>query len=302
MLKFTLVLIQLLKKEHYLFKDGKVLSSGKSVAIPKGAQVINLKGKTIYPSFIDVYSTFGIQTPKRERGARKRPQYDAGRKGYYWNDHIRPDADPFNEFKFDAKKAKELLDLGFGVVNTHLEDGIMQGNGVLVALNPNSNNAYRILNKQSANYLSFSKSEKSRQMYPTSRMGAMALLRQTYLDADWYAKGKMKNTDLSLQALNNKKDLPQIFRAGNYLDDLRADKVGDEFGIQYTIVGGGDEFERIHDIKTTNATFIIPINFRKAYDVSNPFLANKIALSDMRKWNQEPSNPSVLLKTKFLLL
>ncbi|WP_299158617.1 amidohydrolase family protein [uncultured Tenacibaculum sp.] len=288
----------IIKKGTLLIKDGKVLSSGKSVAIPKGAQVINLKGKTIYPSFIDVYSTFGIQTPKRERGTGKRPQYDTGRKGYYWNDHIRPDVDPFNKFKFDAKKAKELLDLGFGVVNTHLEDGIMQGNGVLVALNPNSNNAYRILNKQSANYLSFSKSKKSRQMYPTSRMGAMALLRQTYLDANWYAKGKMKNTDLSLQALNNKKDLPQIFRAGNYLDDLRADKVGDEFGIQYTIVGGGDEFERIHDIKKTNATFIIPINFRKAYDVSNPFLANKIALSDMRKWNQEPSNPSVLAKNK----
>ena len=73
----------------------------------------------------------------------------------------------------------------------------------------------------------------------------MALLRQTYMDADWYAKGNSKNTDLALEALNNKKNLPQIFRAGNYLDDLRADKVGDEFGIQYTIVGGGNEYERI---------------------------------------------------------
>ena len=288
----------IIKKGTLLIKDGKVVSSGKSVSIPKNAQVIDLKGKTIYPSFIDVYTTFGIQTPKREGWSGKRPQYEAGRKGYYWNDHIRPDVNPLNQFKFDTKKAKELLNLGFGVVNTHLEDGIMQGNGVLVALNPNSTNAYRILDKESGNYLSFSKSKKSRQTYPTSRMGAMALLRQTYLDADWYAKGNMKNTDLALQALNDKKNLAQIFRGGNYLDDLRADKIGDEFGIQYTIVGGGDEFERINDIKNTNATFIIPINFRKAYDVSNPFLADKVALSDMRKWNQEPSNPSVLAKNK----
>ncbi len=288
----------IIKKGTLLIKDGKVISSGKSVSIPKNAQVIDLKGKTIYPSFIDVYTTFGIQTPKREGWSGKRPQYEAGRKGYYWNDHIRPDVNPLNQFKFDTKKAKELLNLGFGVVNTHLEDGIMQGNGVLVALNPNSTNAYRILDKESGNYLSFSKSKKSRQTYPTSRMGAMALLRQTYLDADWYTKGKMKNTDLALQALNDKKDLAQIFRGGNYLDDLRADKVGDEFGIQYTIVGGGDEFERINDIKNTNATFIIPINFRKAYDVSDPFLADQVALSDMRKWNQEPSNPSVLAKNK----
>ncbi|CAM1353957.1 amidohydrolase family protein [Tenacibaculum insulae] len=285
-----------IKKGTLLIKDGKVLNIGigKSVKIPKGTKTINLKGKTIYPSFIDTYSTFGVKTPKRKSG--RGPQYDASRKGYYWNDHIRPDTDAFDSFSFDNKKAKELVNLGFGVVNTHQNDGIMQGNGLLVALNTTSSDAYRILNKQSANYLSFSKSKKSRQSYPTSRMGAMALLRQTYMDASWYASGNMNNTDLALQALNDKKELPQIFSAGNYLDDLRADKVGDEFGIQYTILGGGNEYERVNDIKNTNATFIIPINFRKAYDVSNAFLADKIALSDMRKWNQEPANPAILAK------
>ncbi|MDX8554864.1 amidohydrolase family protein [Tenacibaculum sp. 1B UA] len=287
---------QVVKKGILLIKDGKVVSVGKSVTIPNEAHVINLDGKSIYPSFVDAYSTFGIAKPKRESGRGKRPQYDAGRKGYYWNDHIRPDVDAAAEFNFDAKKAKELLSLGFGAVNTHVADGIMRGNGILVALNPNSSDAYRILDKESGNYLSFSKSAKSRQSYPTSRMGAMALLRQTYLDADWYAKGNAKNTDLALEALNNKKELPQIFNAGGYLDNMRADKIGDEFGIQYTIVGGGNEYERINDIKATNATYIIPINFRNAYDVSNPFLANKIALSDMRSWNQEPANPSILAK------
>ncbi|GFD83576.1 periplasmic amidohydrolase [Tenacibaculum sp. KUL118] len=287
---------QVVKKGTLLIKDGKVVAVGKSVNIPNEAKVINLDGKSMYPSFVDAYSTFGIAKPKRESGRGKRPQYDAGRKGYYWNDHIRPDVDAATEFSFDAKKAKELLSLGFGAVNTHVADGIMRGNGILVALNPNSSDAYRILDKESGNYLSFSKSAKSRQSYPTSRMGAMALLRQTYLDADWYAKGNAKNTDLALEALNNKKELPQIFNAGGYLDNMRADKIGDEFGIQYTIVGGGNEYERINDIKATNATYILPINFRNAYDVSNPFLANKIALSDMRSWNQEPANPSILAK------
>ncbi|WP_299136004.1 amidohydrolase family protein [uncultured Tenacibaculum sp.] len=287
---------QVIKKGTLLIKDGKVLNVGKSVSIPKDAQIINLNGKSIYPSFIDVYANFGVKKAKRNNNFSRRPQYDANRKGYYWNDHIRPDTDAFNQFKYDSKKAKELLNAGFGVVNSHSDDGIMQGNGVLIALNSNSSDAYRILNKKSANYLSFSKSSKSRQSYPTSRMGAMALLRQTYLDANWYANGNAKNSDLALEALNKKKSLPQIFRAGDYLNSLRADKIGDEFGIQYTIVGGGDEYERVNDIKKTNATFIIPINFRKAYDVSNIALANKIALSDMRKWNQEPSNPSILAK------
>ena len=287
---------KIIKKGALLIKDGKILAIGKSIKIPLGTKTIDLNGKTIYPSFIDLYSSFGITKPKRSQSNSRVPQYDASRKGFYWNDHIRPETESKKNFIFDSKKAKEFLNAGFGVVNTHLQDGIIRGNGMLVALNLATSDSYRILDYKSAQYLSFEKSVKSRQSYPTSRMGAMALLRQTYLDADWYASGNMKNKDASLEALNNNKKLTQIFESGNHLDVLRADKVGDEFGIQYTIVGGGDEFERIEDIKKTNARFIIPINFRKAYDLSNPLVSKNIALSDLRKWNQEPSNLSILDK------
>ena len=287
---------KVIKKGTLLVKDGKVIGIGKSVSIPKGTKTVNLNGKTIYPSFIDLYSDFGVKKPRRPRNTNRRPQYDAGRTGYYWNDHIRPETDATTSFSFDTKKAKQLVKAGFGVVNTHMQDGIVRGNGMLVALNAESSDAYRILDKRSAQYLSFQKSVLSRQGYPTSRMGAMALLRQMYHDADWYAGGNAKNTDASLEALNKNKGLTQIFEVGNHLDVLRADKVGDEFGIQYTIVGSGDEFERINDIKASGANMIIPINFRKAYDVSNPLLADLVSVGDMRRWNQEPSNLSVLSK------
>ena len=286
----------IIKKGTLLVKDGKIVSVGKSVSIPNGTKTVDLEGKTIYPSFIDLYSDFGVKKPKRASRNNRRPQYDAGRTGHYWNDHIRPETDASLSFAFDNKKAKDLVNAGFGVVNTHMQDGIVRGNGLLVALNSSSSDGYRILDKRSAQYLSFNKSVLSRQVYPDSKMGSMALLRQMYMDADWYAAGNANNTDASLAALNNNKGLIQIFEAGSQLDVLRADKVGDEFGIQYTILGGGDEFEKINDIKETGAKMIIPINFRKAYDVSNPLLASYISLSDMRRWNQEPSNLSVLSK------
>ena len=156
------------------------------------------------------------------------------------------------------------------------------------------NNAQRILDENSAQYLSFSKSVASRQSYPTSQMGSMALLRQMYMDADWYATGASKTKDLSLEALIENKNLPQIFAAGSKMTALRADKVGDEHNVQYILLGGGDEYERIDEIKRTNATYIIPINFRNAYDVENTFLSNSLSLSDMKAWNQEPTNPKVL--------
>ena len=43
-----------------LIKEGKVVGVGKSLTIPKNTTTIDLTGKSIYPSFIDMYTTFGV--------------------------------------------------------------------------------------------------------------------------------------------------------------------------------------------------------------------------------------------------
>ena len=288
---------QIIQKGTLLIQNGTIVGVGVGIAIPKNTTRIDLNGKSIYPSFIDVYTSFGIKTPTAKGGNsfRSAPQYDSKRKGYYWNEHIRPETNAIDHFNFDDKKAKALRSLGFGVVNTHLQDGIVQGSGLLITLNADKN-ADRLLDNHSSQYLSFNKSKQSKQAYPTSLMGAIALLRQFYYDADWYAKGNSATKDMSIEALNNNKNLPQIFYANSKDNALRADKLGDQFGIQYTIVGKGDEYQLVNQIKNTNATFILPLNFPKAYDVENPFQADYVSLGAMRYWNQAPSNPSVLAK------
>jgi len=277
----------------FAIREGKITAVGKSVNIPKNSIIIDLKGKEVYPSFIDLYSDFGIPKPKRAEGGNG-PQYDASREGYYWNDHIRPDVNAVSQFTFDTKEAEKLHKAGFGVVNTHIPDGIVRGSGMLVALTPDVSEGDRILNDKSSQYFSFDKSVQSRQSYPTSIMGTMALLRQTYLDADWYAKGNAENKDLALEALNSNKDLVQIFKADNLLNELRADKLGDEFGIQYVIVGSGNEYQRLDKIKASNATFIVPLKFPEAYDVEDPYLTGYLSLKEMREWNQAPANLKML--------
>ena len=287
---------QVINKGTLLIQNGKVINSGNKVSIPKNTLVIDLNGKTIYPSFIDVYSNFGIDLPKPTPSSFRNPQYDSKRKGFYWNEHIMPETNAISKFKYDDKKALELLNAGFGVVNTHVQDGIVRGTGVLVALNSSSNNGIRIIESKSGQYLSFKRSKYNKQVYPNSLMGSMALIKQMYYDADWYSRGNIKTKDLSLAALNQNKNLVQIFDAGNKENALRADGIADRFGINYTILGGGDEYELIDEIKATNATYILPINFPKPYDVENPYYAQYITLADMREWNQAPSNPAALDK------
>tara|TARA_R100001369_G_scaffold79229_3_gene109235 strand:+ start:785 stop:3748 length:2964 start_codon:yes stop_codon:yes gene_type:complete len=283
-----------IKSGTLLIQNGKVVASGKSIDIPENSIVIDLKGKYIYPSFIDSYTNFGVkQLKKAERNGRS-AQYKPSREGFYWNDHIKPEQVAIDDFKYDKKLAKELRNLGFGTVNTLQMDGIARGSGVLVTLNDEEGDAKRILDDALGQYFSFEKSVASRQSYPTSLMGAMALLRQMYHDADWYSKGNIATKDRSLEALLENKDKIAFFEAGSKSNNLRADKIGDEFNANYIIVGGGDEYEMITETKATQSKFIIPINFPEAYDVSNPYAAKYISLADMRDWNQAPMNPKVL--------
>ena len=97
---------------------------------------------------------------------------------------------------------------GFGIVNTHIHDAIMSGTGTLVALDQKGNTSTQIIEEKSAQYFSFNKSKLSRQSYPGSIMGGMALIRQVHHDADWYSKGNIEAKDLSIEAfLANKNRL-----------------------------------------------------------------------------------------------
>lgn len=285
---------QVVDNATLLIKDGKVVASGTSVTIPKNAVTVDVSGKTIYPSFIETYSYFGMKPIENASSNRRSPQYDASRNGFYWNDHIRPDQNALDFFDFDSKKAEKLRKAGFGVVNSHIDDGIIQGTGVLVTLAPEGSDATRLLDEKLGQFYGTSKSKTSRQMYPTSLMGTMALLRQVNLDADWYAKGNIKEKDRALEAFNANRNEIQILNASSKENVLRFDKIGDQFNTQYVFVAGGDEYEWIKDIKATNAQFIVPVNFPDAYDMEDPLMASSVSLADLKAWNQAPSNPKVL--------
>ena len=85
-----------------------------------------------------------------------------------------------------------------------------------------------------------------------------------------------------------------FLKANSRANLLRADKIGDEFGKQYIIKGGGDEYQRITEVKATQASLIIPINFPQPYDVNDPYDAMRISLKDMMHWEQAPANLAML--------
>lgn len=285
-----------------LIKEGKVEAAGKDIKIPEGAVVTDLKGKFIYPSLVDVYTSYGMPEVKKENV--HGPQMESKTKGAYaWNQALKPEFNAASAFAADAKKAEELRKNGFGSVLTLQQDGIARGTSAFVLLGDGKENKLLLKEKATACY-SFKKGN-STQDYPSSLMGSIALLRQTYLDGQWYAQlvssstaGGREGVNLSLQSWNETQSLPQIFETDDFLSALRADRVGDEFGKQYIIKGSGTEYRRMDEIKATNASFILPLNFPDPYDVEDPFDALIVNLDDLKHWEMAPTNPAAFEKNK----
>ena len=285
-------------------KDGKIIAVGAGLPVPPGAVEIDCKGKYLYPSFIDIYTDYG--TPQRQQtagaggagagGFFAQQQYESAVKGPYgWNQAIKSDVDMYKVFNVNDATAKPLREAGFGTVLTHSKDGVARGTGAVVTLASEKENLVIIKEKASAHY-SFSKGT-STQAYPSSMMGYIALLRQTYLDAAWYKnKPYLEGFNATLQSWIDSQNLPQIFDANDKWNDLRADRIGDEFGVQYVIKAGQNEYQRINEMKATSATFILPLNYPQAQDVEDPNDARFVSLEDMKHWELSPSNPAAFEK------
>ncbi len=281
-----------------VIKDGVIQSVGTTGSVPKGYVTVDLKGKFIYPGLIDAFTSYGTPEAPRSAGGfggfgRAAVPVSTKNGPYGWNEAIRPDVNVKNLFHVNATRAEELKRNGFGAVNSLIQDGIARGTSAVLTLADKRDNEVMIKDEATANY-SFSKGTAATN-YPSSLMGSIALLRQTYYDAQWY-KGQNKEYNISLAEFNRTQALPQVFEVGDVQSILRADKIAKEFGKQYIYKTDGQEYQRIDAIKALNATFIIPLNFPAAYDVEDALDARNVSYSQLKNWELAPTNPAALEK------
>jgi imidazolonepropionase-like amidohydrolase len=279
-----------------LVRGATVQAAGANVPVPAGAVVTDLRGKFVYPALLDVYADYGLPEVKRGERSFFRSQMESAKRGaFYWNQAIQPETDAAQQFTVNPTRADELRKLGFATVISHLPDGIARGTSAAINLLDGKEHDALLRASVSAHY-SFDKGS-STQDYPTSMMGGVALLRQAYYDAAWYQRARNKTeSNLSLERFNQIQNLPQVFEVGDKLGILRADKLGDEFGVQYIIKGTGDEYQLLDAVKATNAPLVVPIAFPQAYDVEDPYDALAVTLGELKHWEMAPSNPGLLAK------
>ncbi len=281
------------KNGSILINEGKVLKIGKKIKIPKGANVFDLQGRTVLPAFIELNSNIGIVKQKKESPRSYRPQIESNKgSSFYWNEAVHPEVDASLMYSKNKAAIKEINQKGFGFFVSHSNEGIVRGTGLLVSAN-GDNLSSDIVSPKIASYFSLSKGD-SKQSYPSSQMGSIALLRQSFYDFQYYSKSDLNFTDLSMEAWKSQMQLPRFFQTADKLEILRASKIANEFNSSFIYLGSGNEYEAIDPLKKLNSKIVVPINFPDAYDVSDPYISRLIPLSQLKHWELAPLNFKIL--------
>ena len=195
-----------------VIRDGVIVSAGANIAVPAGAKVWKLEGRTIYPGFIDMASSLGVPAGLSAAsaaapvvpGAPPRvtiPRVVNGRALASENARVRPEQDVANQLELRADEAKAARELGFTTVLAAPSSGIFRGQSALLNLNGADNAKSLVLNTRVAQHMANELEMGRGSSYPSSLMGVIAQVRQTFYDALWYQRA----TDSKL-----KQERPQL--------------------------------------------------------------------------------------------
>ncbi len=278
---------EVLRDATLLVKDDRIVDVGAKVKVPAGAVVHDMGGLHLWPALVDAYSDAGM--PPVDKPLKEGPP--AGTR--YWNRAVHATTRADQLYTHDLARNAKLRAQGFGTVVTHRKDGIVRGSSCAVALADRAVNLDVLTARASAD-LSFHKGT-SPDVYPSSLMGSIALLRQALYDARWYAsQGAAAQRDAELEALGRSLELPLVFEADERNDLMRIAAIGQEFGLRFIAHGMGDEYARMQEVKATGMPLLLPLTLPEAYDVEDPFTALEVSLGELKHWELAPTNAARL--------
>lgn len=303
-------------------RDGLIVDVRAGRREAPGAVVVEALGKSVFPAFIDVHGSYGFDAkarcpalessgagPAAGRGGRGRfggggsasaPIAPAAR---HWNDRVCPERDVSRHLALDADAAKALRHLGFAASVAAPGSGVLRGQSALVSLRDQPTPQQNLLARRVAQYAAFEADFSFGGVYPGSKMGAIALIRQALLDAGWQRDlaawqqkngGERAEANAALDALLPVLDGQQamVFDADDELDVVRAARIAAEFGLKRAwVLGTGNEY-RVLDQLPDGIGMLLPLNFPKAPAVSDAEAALELSLAELEQWRYAPYNPA----------
>ena len=286
---------RVIEKGTLVVRDGRIEAVG-DVETPADARVWDLTGKTISPGLIDAFTEVQVDASSVRKGAA------------HWSEQVTPQLDVVDAGIRDAAANKKLRSQGIAARLLAPSGRILKG-GSAVVLTNDQDASTAVVSRNVAQHLRLTVSPgRGRSDYPSSPMGAVALARQTFLDADWYQRAwQASAADASLPQPERNDALAAVAEhvarqglficdASNELFVLRADRFAREFSLNMAIRGSGHEYKRLEAIAACNRVVILPVDFPKPPNVATTEAALRVDLDDLLHWEMAAENPARLAK------
>lgn len=282
---------QILETASVSIRGTSIVAVGKDLDPPSGAQVIDCTGKTIYAGLIDGYGEVAVAEP---------PSGGVG----HWNGNVLPRRSAASAIN-DVGNVAALRSQGVTMRLIAPQGAIVKGTSCLVMLDGNSRAS--VVDDEVAQHLQLTvPRDRRRDGYPNSPMGAIALLRQTLSDAEWYTQAwKAYQAKPELHRPKRNDDLARIASdrtGGKFIVDapnermaLRAEKIALEFSLDMIIRGSGREYRDLQAIADTGRPLLIPVDFPDAPNVSSEAAADEVSLRELMHWRFAPENAARLV-------
>jgi imidazolonepropionase-like amidohydrolase len=303
-----------IEKGTLIIRDGLIeaLGPAEKTAIPEDAEIVEAEGLIAYPGLISAHTNLLLDDPSAAAGQRGTsgptilPALAATR-GAGTAAETSPGT-PELMVLSQLKPAKAALDgflrSGFTTVLIAPRGGIIQGQSVVVNLN-GLETGPMVLSAPAALHINFTTNRGGG--YPSSLMGTIAYVRQSFLDAGHYALARevyarnltgMKRPvhDPFLEALvpyvKDKK--PVVFQCNNAEDIKRALKIIEEFKLTGILSHANEAWRDAAALKKAGVKLLVTLDFRPP---NGSFYTSQG--EDLRKKAEAeiyPSNPAALAK------
>src|SRR5688572_1512220 len=308
-----------LENSSILIRNGRIAGVGKDLQAPDDARVWEMNGASVYAGFIDPYLTLkpstnvlGFQSFSAE-AHHEEPrasglnffgvtgqEKDPGRTGPgYHLGQITPERTMAETYSYDAGTMKSLRELGFTAGNVVPEKGVVRGVSALVLFDDEGPNK-SIHRKAVAQHVGFEVSSQSADAFPRSLMGAIAAVRQSFFDAQNYARNgeTRRSVNLALEALAPAAtgEMPVIFEPGSVLMVDRAARVAKELAVKFHVVASGQEWRRPELMREVDGSFIVPLQFPEPPKMPDEADWTEVSLDNLRAWDWAPENAAILRK------
>jgi imidazolonepropionase-like amidohydrolase len=278
-------------KGTVVFRKGLITEVGEGVRIPADARVIEGAGMTVYPGLIDGYTNLGLAAPAQApapagggggggrqaaiaaaaAGAQPSPEARLGDPSLAAADQVKP-----------GSSFEDPRSVGVTSALSSPRQGIFAGQSALINL-AGEEGSKLVLRSPIALTVQFSAGGGFGGGYPSSLMGTVAYIRQSFYDAihyrdevDRYNRIKRgvnrPEHDKRLAALQPaiKGELPVLFVANSDGDIRRALMIADEFKLKPIIAGALYGYRVADMLKAKSVPVILSVDFpRRPADQSD---------------------------------